>query len=468
MDLGPTGDSQTPVDDSPDQTVTVGAVWDATRRDSLRGRILRGSAVTLAGFGGAQFLRLVSSVVLTRLLTRADYGLYRLANVFLEGLAYFTAVGSGPAVIQNERGDEPAFLNTAWTLQSLRGVGLWLAACALAAPYAWFYRQPILWILIPVVGLTVLIDSFDSVAVHWCNRHMKLDRVTAIEFLRQLTALIVTISWAYTMPSVWAFPAGAICGCVIVLLLTHSVLPGPPSRFGWEPEAARSLFHFGKWIFASSALEFVARQLDILLLGYCVDIGQLGTYGLAVNLAEPLATLNMRLSRQVLFPTFSLAFRESVTKLRQVFYRTRWWMELLHLPALGVAMTAGSAVVRILLDPRFAEAGWIFQILCIRTAMKCLFHPLSVCCIAINATHSLSVSQVVRMVWVVMTVPLGWHFWGLPGVVWAVAVSELPGLFALYWTLWRAGVVRIVRELLPPAMVALGCLVGLMLCRFLP
>ena len=206
---------------------------------SLKALVVRGSVITMAGFGAAQCLRLVSSIILTRLLNREAYGLYRLANVFLEGLAYFTAIGSGPAVIRDPRGDEPAFLNTAWTMQALRGVGLWLAACALAAPYAWFYRQPILWLLIPVVGLTVLLDGFDSVAVHWCFRHMQLFRVTALEFLRQLTALLVTISWAMMSPTVWAFPAGAIMGCIVVLALSHMALPGPKSRFHWDREAAR-------------------------------------------------------------------------------------------------------------------------------------------------------------------------------------------------------------------------------------
>ena len=288
----------------------------------------------MAGFGGARMLRLVSVYVLTRLLNREAYGLYRLANVFLEGLAYFTAIGSGPAVIRDPRGDEPAFLNTAWTMQVLRGVGLWMAACLLGIPYAWFYRQPILWFLIPVVGLTVLLDSFDSVAVHWCYRHIKLFRVTALEFLRQLTALIVTIAWASMSPTVWAFPAGAIMGCIVVLVLSHLALPGPKSRFHWEREAARVQFHFGKWIFVSSVLEFIARQMDVLLLAACVDIAKIGVYGAALNLAEPMATLNMRLSRQVLFPYYSKTFRERPWDLSRVFYRSRLWVDLLHLPAL--------------------------------------------------------------------------------------------------------------------------------------
>ena len=94
------------------------------RRTIGRSHILRGSAVIWAGYGAGQVLRPISSIVLTRLLDKEAYGLFRLASVFLEGLGNFTAVGSGPAIIRDPRGDDPAFLNTAWTLQAIRGVGL--------------------------------------------------------------------------------------------------------------------------------------------------------------------------------------------------------------------------------------------------------------------------------------------------------------------------------------------------------
>ncbi len=261
---------------------------------------------------------------------------------------------------------------------------------------------------------------------------------------------------------------GQIAGCTAVVVLTHLVLPGPKSRLHWDRSAAFTLYHFGKWIFASSILEFIARQMDVLLLGYCVTIAQLGIYGVAINLSEPLATLNMRLSRQVLFPTYSRTFRQDPEGLSRAFYRTRFAVDLLHLPALGIAMTAGAGIVRLLLARSFWDAGWIFEILCIRTAMKCLFNPLSVCCIAIDQTRSIAFSLVVRMVWVVTCVPFGWWLWGLKGVVWAVAFSELPVLIVLYWTLWRARVVRMNLEVLPVLMVLLGCCVGLVVARFLP
>jgi O-antigen/teichoic acid export membrane protein len=143
-------------------------------------------------------------------------------------------------------------------------------------------------------------------------------------------------------------------------------------------------------------------------------------------------------------------------------------MELLHLPALGFFMTAGSAVVKLLLASSFWDAGWMFQILCVRSAMKCLFNPLSACCLAIDATRAIAASLAVRTVWVVISVPLSFRFWGLDGVVWAVALSETPVLLVLYATLFRARLLRLGRELWPIAMVLAGCAIGLACTRFLP
>jgi O-antigen/teichoic acid export membrane protein len=140
-------------------------------------------------------------------------------------------------------------------------------------------------------------------------------------------------------------------------------------------------------------------------------------------------------------------------------------MELLHLPALGFCMTGGTAIVRILLSEKFWDAGWMFEILCVRSAMKCLFNPLSACCLAIDATRAIAASLAVRTVWVVISVPLGWYFWGLIGVVWAVALSETPVLVVLYATLYRARLLRFGREFLPVAMVAGGCALGLLFAR---
>ena len=142
-----------------DVAVSSGRMHGLLTSDSLSARVLRSSALTMAGFGVSQGLRLVSNLVLTRLLFPEAFGLMALVMVFLMGLGQFSDVGVTPAILQSKRGDDRDFLNTAWTIQVIRGFGLWIVAVAAAWPMAALYGEPILTQLLPVAALTLLISA---------------------------------------------------------------------------------------------------------------------------------------------------------------------------------------------------------------------------------------------------------------------------------------------------------------------
>ena len=70
---------------------------------NLRARALRSSAVTVGGFGASQVIRLASNLILTRILFPEAFGMMALVMVFLQGLAMFSDVGVGPAIMQSKR-----------------------------------------------------------------------------------------------------------------------------------------------------------------------------------------------------------------------------------------------------------------------------------------------------------------------------------------------------------------------------
>ncbi len=77
----------------------------------------------------------------------------------------FSDIGIKPSIIRSSRGDDPNFLNTAWTLQVIRECGLWIGCCLIAWPVSRFYdNQELLW-LIPTVGLTTIISGFNSTSL---------------------------------------------------------------------------------------------------------------------------------------------------------------------------------------------------------------------------------------------------------------------------------------------------------------
>ena len=144
------------------------------------GRVLRGSAFVILGYGASQVIRLASNLILTRLLYPEAFGLMALVTVAIVGLGAFSDVGIGPAIAHSRRGDDPAFLHAAYTLQVTRGFALFLGACALAWPVARFYGEPALALLVPAVGFSSVITGFNSVAVETAHRHLLLGRVTLI------------------------------------------------------------------------------------------------------------------------------------------------------------------------------------------------------------------------------------------------------------------------------------------------
>jgi O-antigen/teichoic acid export membrane protein len=102
---------------------------------SLLARALQGGALTGGAYAVAQGARLVSNLILARLLFPEAFGIMALVTVVLVGLAMFSDAGIGPAISQNARGDDADSLNTAWTINVLRGAVLWGAAWALAHPW---------------------------------------------------------------------------------------------------------------------------------------------------------------------------------------------------------------------------------------------------------------------------------------------------------------------------------------------
>src|SRR5690606_21477674 len=82
-----------------------------------RRRLGRASVWSVATYGGVQALRFVGNVVLWRLLFEEAFGIMALVNALLMALQMFSDIGIGPSIVQNQRGAEASFLNTAWTLQ---------------------------------------------------------------------------------------------------------------------------------------------------------------------------------------------------------------------------------------------------------------------------------------------------------------------------------------------------------------
>jgi O-antigen/teichoic acid export membrane protein len=384
---------------------------------------ISGAIWAAIGIGVSQLLRLAGSVVLAYLLFESAFGVMAMVNVFWTGMHMFSDLGVWRSVAQHERGNDPGYLNTAWTIQIIRGVALWFLCAILVWPYAAFYDEPLLVPYILVAGVTTIFDGFKSPSLMVLRRQVSLAAITKMTIGAQLASFATMITWAAISPSVWALVAGLVVSGAYPLLASHTWLRLYRPRLQWDRDAARELMRVGRWVFLSSALTFVTAQGDRLLLGKLVDQGELGLYSIALGLCSVVTLLANELLHNVVFPLLSRDQRD-VGRVAEKFLRARGLL-LRACSGTCVAIAIGAPLFfDVVYDERYADSGWQARWICLSLWFEIMAMGLELVPFALGNAWVSFVGGCVRLLGLPMAY-YGFQWYSIPGLIAGFASANL-------------------------------------------
>jgi O-antigen/teichoic acid export membrane protein len=425
---------------------------------SLKRRILSAGSWSLAGNALGYPIRLGSNLLLTRLLVPEMFGVMAIAMLVMTGLTMFSDLGLSQNIVQSKRGSDPTYLNTAWAIQIARGLLLWLLALCIAMLVAaanWYglvpsssvYADPYLPYVIAAVAFSAVIGGFNSTKTAEASRNLSLGRVVQIQLVSQIAGLICMIGWVLIDRSIWALVAGSLVSTALVMLLSHVWLPGTANRWHWDQSAFHEIFHFGKWMFLSSILGFFANNADRMLLGGYVNATMLGIYSIAFTFSGSITQILNTIFSQVSYPALSEVARERPSGLKRNLYRFHTLSASLTYFCAGGLLVSGDKLIHLLYDPRYVQAGWMLQVLAIGL-LSLPFNLAQFCLLGHGFPKIFTTVIAVRMGITILLIPLGFHFFGLPGAVWAIAISQLSSAPATIYYQIKHGLFDLSKELL--------------------
>jgi O-antigen/teichoic acid export membrane protein len=256
------------------------------RKSSVRGA----SFMSFARIGGL-VLRIGSTGVLARMISKEDFGLFGMTAVFSNFLAIFLDVGLSQATVQRPEINHRQISTLFWI-----NVALSLAMTlvfALSAPLiAGFYEAPVLKIIIPILALSFLFGGLGLQHSALLTRNMRYPVLAGSEIFSSLAGVVTAIAMAAAGMGYWALVGMALSAALVKTIVVWVALrwtPGMPSR----GTGIRGMLKFGGDVLGFNVVNYFSRQAGSMLIGRYCGASPLALYDRAYSLLlMPIGQIN--------------------------------------------------------------------------------------------------------------------------------------------------------------------------------
>ncbi len=394
----------------------------------LRQRIIERSLWLVALRWILRALSLVRTIVLARVLTPADFGIFGMAMLVARVVETPTALDLDLALIRRADAGRREF-DSAWTLRGLNRllVGIVLL---LGAPLAGaYFNEPRVVPVVRVVALGGAVWLFENIGIVTFRKELNFAKEFVMQAVTTLASLSVTIVAALLLRSYWALIIGFVVERCVWTLATYVVHPYRP-RIGWA--AARELWSFAQWVPLQNTGRLLKNTLDSFLIGRVFGAPQLGIYTMGNSAAGLTNAEVVAPVTSALFPSYAKLAHDPERLARAYVDALGMIALLLSASAVGMAVIAPT-FVPVMLGPQWLAAVPVAQLLSLYVAVNGLSASVANVLMVLGRMRRLTATIYVQLViYAPVLLLVAWRG-GLVEMAAAKATLALllaPGLFA--------------------------------------
>lgn len=339
----------------------------------LKQKTIQGGVARLSSQAASFLLRVVSLMVLARLLAPKDFGLVGMVTAFTGVLSLFRDFGLSSAAVQRTTVTEEQISTLFW-INLLVGAFLGLLAVAMAPALAAFYHEPRLFAVTVVLALGFIFNAAGIQHSVLLQRQMRFTALAVIGIVSLIVGTAIGIGGAKAGYGYWALVAMTVTSPLIATIgfwLAAGWVPGRPRR----QAGIRSMMRFGGTLTLNGLVAYVGYNSEKVLIGRFWGADAIGIYGRAYQLINiPTDNLNSAVG-EVAFSALSRV-QDDPGRFRSYFLKGFSLVLGLTLPiTIACALFADDAIF-VLLGPKWKDAVAIFRLLAPTIAIFAIINPL--------------------------------------------------------------------------------------------
>ncbi|HID37397.1 MAG TPA: hypothetical protein EYP39_08520 [Ghiorsea sp.] len=416
---------------------------------SLANTIIRGAGISTISTLFEKVLTIVQLVIVARLLTPEDFGVFALSVVLLLGLNTLTAIGTERMLIHRKR-LTPSFISSVYLANILRGI-LVTVGILLTAPFysEWMSANELVNVLL-IVAWAPLVSGLLTPNRFLAEREFHFFTIARFQVVMAALGFMVVVSLAYYLRDVEALAWGqlsiAIMGTVISWLWFGFPKLAMPSL-----ENLKELISVGKHYILIAIGTFVTTQADNLIIGSMLGTAVLGIYVLAYQLSQWPIDLQSKVVGKLLLPAFS-SLHGDEKRFFKAFDKSLRVQSMILVPLCVGGAVLAEPLVNTVLSERYVLAVPVVQVLMFLAFFRSMSQYLSLIFLAYERVELASKSKLVESIAFVVLVWFGTLEGGMLGAAAGGAISYCLGFAVrLYFvqTLTQWSLMQICMPILP-------------------
>jgi len=359
-----------------------------------------------------RILSFAKTIIIARILSPNDFGIFGIATLVLTFVEIFTETGVNIFLVQ-KKATIDEYIDTAWVVSILRGFIIALVIIASSFFVVSFFNSPQSLGVLILISLVPIGRGFINPSIIKFQKDLKFNQ----EFnLRSLVFLVETISivtFVFLLHNVYGIVIGMLIGVLMEIYLSLTIVK-PLPRLKFHSQKFREVVGFGKWITASTIFNYFYQHGDDIAVGRLLGTSSLGIYDMAYRLSLiPLSDISDVVSK-VTFPVY-VQLSDDMKRLRRAFLRTFLAVVGLVVPISLVLFFYPLEIVTLLLGTKWLEVVPVLQVLAIFGAVRAFSVFLSSLFLSVKMQRAFTLVTFVGLVGLGITVVPFVQQWGMIG-----------------------------------------------------
>ncbi|GEM_PF-427430 len=394
--------------------------------------VITGISWTWALSFSTKAISFFSIILLARILSPSQFGVYGIAMLIMALLETLTETGINVLLIQ-EKGEIENYLNSAWIVSIIRGIFIALSILILAPFVSVFFHSPGSLNVLLLLAVVPFLRGFINPSEIKFQKELNFRKEFWYRLIIFFFGSAVSITLAFLTHSVNSLIFGLIGGVILQIIFSFLFI-SPKPRFSIDRQYFSGILNRGKWVTLSGIFNYLFHNFDNIVVGRILGATNLGLYAMAYNISMlPITGVSDVISK-VTFPVYTI-ISEDRLRLKKAFLKTLFFVSIISISFGTILILFPYEIVKVVLGQKWLGIVDVLRILVIFGVIRAISGLSSALFLSVGKQKYVTIVTLVSIVSLAITIVPLVITYGIYGAGISALIGSLVALpFMSYYT----------------------------------